>query len=180
MKTMQMLATGVAISVVAYSNFGYAVTVDSTPSKTQVEFVESEDFTDIKNDKVGSSKGEAYILEEIDRVFRESASRKVPDGYTLKIKVRDVDLAGDYEPQPPNWGDIRVLREIYPPRIVFDYELIDANEQVVASGNEALSDNAYRQRIRMAQHSDQAAPYVAELIRNWSSRSLGREVAMLD
>jgi hypothetical protein len=57
--------------------------------------------------------------------------RYVPVGMQLKMKVTDIDLAGGFEPwRGPQFGAIRITREIYPPRISLEFRLIDGSGNV--------------------------------------------------
>ncbi|QHG88468.1 DUF3016 domain-containing protein [Xanthomonas sp. NCPPB 1638] len=76
--------------------------------------------------------------------FRRSAARRLPAGQHLSVTITDIRRAGQYEPwHGPRMQDVRVVREIYPPRLSFHYTLTDANGRVIDQGERKLVDAAF-------------------------------------
>lgn len=73
--------------------------------------------------------------------LRMRAERRLPPGERLDMDITDIQRAGNYEPWlgiPMN--SVRVLREIYPPRMRFTFRRMDGNGQVIAEGERTLTD----------------------------------------
>lgn len=174
MKYLRNIAISTSTAIFALCQFGYALTIDPDASNVQIEFVDSNTFADIQYGKIDSEKGRAIVLGEIRKTFVKETSKHLPIGYKMTVTVNDIDLAGDREPYPPSFGDFRLLKAVYPPRIDFDYAIYDANEQLVASGNSILSDLAYQNNIRMSFELDEIAPWIKDLVRTWAKRDLKR------
>ncbi len=66
--------------------------------------------------------------------------KELPEGKVLNIEVTDVDLAGDVH---RTMSRIRVMTDVYAPRIEFSYQLVDQNKNVLLSGSENLKDRNY-------------------------------------
>jgi hypothetical protein len=120
-------------------------TVQAAPTekqfRTEVVFFERENFTDVRDGNLGTEKGRDNILELLKTYLQERAQAYVPEGSTLSVTIKDVDLAGDFEP----WRglaahDVRIVKEIYVPRIKLAFRLTDANGEVVKQGNRDLRD----------------------------------------
>jgi hypothetical protein len=92
--------------------------------------------------------------------------RYVPAGMQLEIKVTDIDLAGDFEPwRGPQFGAVRIIREIYPPHISLEFRLTDDNGNVVSAGNRKISDSAYQ--ARLVRSPDDYLRYEKAILRDW-------------
>lgn len=106
-----------------------------------VEFVNPENFTDIRDRQFPSKPEENPHLKNLRKHMEKSAARYVGPGQTLLIKFTDIDLAGDLEPHTnPNLLDTRTVKGVYPPRAKLSYVLSDAQGGVVKSGDAELKD----------------------------------------
>jgi hypothetical protein len=56
------------------------------------------------------------------------------------VVITDIDRAGDFEPAMHRMGDVRVVRDLYPPGIALRFTLRDAAGQVLAEGERRLTD----------------------------------------
>jgi len=64
-------------------------------------------------------------------------------------------MAGDFEPwRGPRWDDVRVVKEIYPPRIQLTFRLTDAAGNVLKEGKRDLKDLAFLMKINMSFRDD--------------------------
>ena len=98
--------------------------------------------------------------------MREMGERYVPAGMRLEIKVTDIDLAGDFEPwRGPQFGHVRITRDIYPPRICLEFRLTDGSGGSVSAGKRALRDIAYQQRL--VRPLDDYLRYEKGILRDW-------------
>lgn len=137
------------------------------PSRVEVVFVAPEKFTDARDSYTGSDSGRDAILDQLRDYFAEEAKRFVPEGYKLFVSVTDVDLAGDFEPwRGPRWDDVRIVKDIYPPRINLSFRLTTAAGQVVKEGNRELRDMAFMMRIPVT-FRDDPLRYEKTLLDDW-------------
>ena len=70
----------------------------------------------------------------------------------------------------PRYRDIRIMRDIYPPRISLQYTLKDAS-RIVSEGDARLSDTGYLHNIGLKSDSDPLR-YEKRLIDDWVKRQL--------
>jgi len=97
---------------------------------------------------MGTDKGRDAILAQLKDYIRQRASLYLADGQKLAITVTDVDLAGDFEPtRGTNWEDVRIIREIYPPRVNLSFQVTDADGKVVKEGTRRLVDLAFEMNV---------------------------------
>src|SRR5690606_2539767 len=104
-------------------------------SRVEVSFTQPEKFSDAADGPRGSQIGRDKNLEELQRYIVERASTTLPEGRHLSVTITDVDLAGEIEPwRTGSAHDIRIIKDIYAPRIHLTYKLTDASGAVVKEG----------------------------------------------
>lgn len=115
--------------------------------------------------------------DEMNPYIERLASDVLPKDATLQIVVTDVNLAGEFEPWRIN-QDVRIVRSIYPPSMEFEYKLFNAQDEVIQSGEEKITDLDFDFNIgRRFQSSDQFF-YEKELIAQWVRTELPDIVEM--
>jgi len=152
MKTIPTLlvSVGLLTSVAAMHAAEKTEKTDAKPSPVAVNFFQPEKFTDVRDSMMGSEKGRDAILAELRRFIVQRAESLLPPGHTLSITFLDVDLAGDYEFwRGPNMQDVRIVKDVYPPRFLFRFEIKDDTGQVLKEGERRLTDLAFMQRLTL-------------------------------
>lgn len=137
MKTA-LLAT--ALALLAAGPLAPASAAADAP-RTTVSFDHPEKFTDVKDSDIPTEKGRDAILGQIERFIVQTGDRLMAPGWHLAMNFTDIDLAGDFEPwHGPQWDDVRIVKDIYPPRFKFSYSVTNPAGQVVKQGSENLAD----------------------------------------
>lgn len=111
-------------------------------------------------------------MRTLARELHDAAKSVLPQGHRLDVTLTDVKRAGDYEPWlGPDYDQVRILRDLYPPRIALTYRHSDATGRTVAGGEAVLTDPGYLQAGAGMASSD---PLVHEkrLLREWARRQL--------
>jgi hypothetical protein len=105
-------------------------------------------------------------------------TKHVPPGRRLELRFTDIDLAGDYEPwRGPDFDDIRIMKDIYPPRMKFEFRLLDAKSgAVVREGSERISDMSYLMSAGLLPNHDPLR-YDKNLLTDWVRRELRADSA---
>lgn len=125
-----------------------------TIARANVEFFEPQKFTDVRDSYMGDFDRTTY-LEQIRDHLLEKAKYHVPEGHTLSVTFTDIDMAGDFEPWlGPRWSDVRIVKDIYPPRLDLAFRLTDAEGNVVKQGRRELRDLAFLMKISMSFRDD--------------------------
>ena len=163
MKTKLFLSVvfGVAVG-------GALLAANSTkPAATvTVTFVAPEKFTDVKDSVQESDRERDRVLDVLKAHIEDLARSYVTNGRHLEIKVTDVDLAGDFEPwRGLDFDHIRILKEIYPPRMELEFRLVDADGKVVSEGKRRLQELGYLMTNTLS--TNDPLRFDKEMIRSW-------------
>ena len=126
---------GLAAAALAWATWAAAA------ATVQVEFVKPESFTDAgrRNARVDREENLGAIREHLVK----QAAQRLPADQSLAVSVTDVDLAGSFEPWQRYSGEIRVVKDIYPPRIDLHFRLARADGSVVKEGDRSLRDPGF-------------------------------------
>jgi hypothetical protein len=133
-----------------------------------VSFLNPEKFTDIG--PYGDEREAAQNRSEIARHIERLAARKLPADQVLELAVVDVDLAGNFEPWHFWARDVRVMRTVTWPSIKLRY-VLKQGEQVLAGGEETVSDMAYLDHINSYPSSDPLR-YDKRMLDRWFQQRL--------
>jgi hypothetical protein len=155
------------------SGAAYAANADKSVSPVQVTFQAPENFTDVREDYTGSDRGRDAILEQLKDHLVAQAAKYLAAGQRLQITVNDVDLAGDFEPwRGMNFQDVRVVKDIYPPRVSLDFKLLDAEGKVISEGKRQLRDLSFQMTVALP--SSDPLRYDKEMLSNWLRQEFKR------
>ena len=139
------------------------------PSRVDVVFFEREKFTDVKDSFSGSDKGRDATLDQLKEYLETRGVRGLLPGQKLAITITDVDLAGEFEPwRGGQWSDVRIVKDIYPPRIALAFRLTDADGAVVKEGKRELRDMAFMMKLTMG-FRDDPLRHEKSLLDDWLS-----------
>jgi hypothetical protein len=146
--------------------FAIPATPARTVARAEVVFFEPEKFTDVRDSYMGDYTRTTY-LDQIRDHLLEQAKYYVPEGHMLSVTITDIDMAGDFEPwRGPRFDDIRIVKDIYPPRITLNFRLTDAEGNVVKQGKRDLRDLAFMMKITMS-FRDDAVRHEKALLDDW-------------
>lgn len=144
-----------------------------TSSRAEVTFSDPDKFTDASEGPRGSDIRRDVVLDEIKSYIQDRANRFVPEGQKLSVTITDIDLAGEVEPWRTRSQDVRIVKEIYMPRIDLNFKLTDSSGAVIKEGQRHLSDMNFMQKLNPIDRND---PRVHEkaLIDDWLRREFGK------
>lgn len=123
-------------------------------ARIQVAFLEPQNFTDFRDSDMGYSPRNGYA-EDLRERLAWLSRYYVPVGHKLEVTFTDIDMAGDFEPwRGPAWSDVRIVKEIYAPRIVLSFRLTDAAGNIVKEGKRELKDSAFWMKVNPVAQQD--------------------------
>ncbi len=166
-KTLIMFSTAMLFSV--------AATAATGPAEVKLTWQNPEKYTDIRP---GTGTKKAYqqkVIKAFDKMWAEFAE-KLPAGYKFEVVITDLDLAGDVEPMYSGAGrtmnDIRVVKDIYFPKMNLDYVLYDANNVEVAKGTAVkIKDMGFMQSGSLG-HNSREFGYEQHMLEKWFEKEV--------
>lgn len=158
----------------AAAGMAVAAAPDKPVPAIEVTFVDAEKFTDAKDSDLGSDRGREAVLDQLKDHLVSHGAKYLAKGQRLQITVTDVDLAGDFEPwRGINFHDIRIVKDIYPPRVDLEFKLIDADGKVVSEGKRQLRDIGYL--MSMAMPTSDPLRYDKQMLNDWLRQEFKRK-----
>ena len=124
-----------------------------------VDYLQPDNFTDVSSGMRGD------YLDEIKRHVQQRAGAYVPQGQRLAVTITDVDMAGRIEPWQNSQANVRIVRDVYPPRIALTFKLADADGAVLKQGGRELRDLTFMQNT--AANRSGSLRYEKTLLDNW-------------
>ncbi len=141
-------------------------------ASVKINFDDPENFSDLEYEGYYSED----LLERFEKAVRDAlkpeVSENLPKGDQLQVTFLDIDLAGEYEPWRINSTDVRIMRDIYPPRLKFEYRVRNADDEVVAQGTAQLTDLNYLWNVPQTLWNSDTFYHERELLEDWASRKL--------
>jgi hypothetical protein len=136
-------------------------------SQVDVTYVSPENFSDFKDSSVTTPKGREYLQNELTGQIRKFAKERLAANTHLEVRFTDINLAGEYEPQRgPRFNDVRIMKEIYPPRMELEFRLVGADGKVIREGKRHLIDTSYQSNSSATFDSDPLR-YDKALLTQW-------------
>lgn len=143
--------------------------LSAAAATVQVEYVKPESFADAGRGYVPKERDDN--LEMLRRHLVEQADRRLARDQSLAVSVTDLDLAGDYPHRGAN--EVRVVKEIYPPRIELRFRLTAADGKVVKEGTRSLRDTGFL-ITRGTRYENDGLRYEKTLLDRWLDEEFGR------
>ncbi|SEM08207.1 Protein of unknown function [Pseudoxanthomonas sp. GM95] len=138
-----------------------------------VSWTDPAQFSDIRNSTNRWEAQRGNWVYDLAAYMRKEATKDLQPGQTLDVRFTDMDRAGEYEPwHGPSADHIRIMKDIYPPRMTFDYTLRDADGRVVDEGQRKLTDMSYLMGAR-PMDSDPLR-FEKRMIDDWTHRELNK------
>lgn len=96
----------------------FMVPLATAAASVEVVFKDPEKFSDASLDSPGYERGaDPYVMKELRSYIQKLGERYLPPGQQLQIEIRNIDLAGRYEPWRPDAYEVRFMRDITWPSI---------------------------------------------------------------
>jgi Protein of unknown function (DUF3016) len=131
-------------------------------------------FSELRGSGNRSEAERGDWVTDIARYLRQRAEKKLPSDERLEVTITDIRRAGNFEPwRGIEYRDVRILRELYWPRIAIEFKRTRADGSVVAEGQRVLSDPSYLGSASFAGEGDPLR-YEKALIDRWVRRELVR------
>lgn len=137
-------------------------------SVVSIKWLNQDKYTDVRPSNESKSRFKKRVFSELTEQFEKSAAKTFPEGYHLKIDMLNVDLAGDIDYFfSPSHQAVRVIKEIYSPKLTFNYQLLDGNGTVIKAGEEKVRDMGFMNSSVPLRHRNSEFSYEKRLIDKW-------------
>lgn len=154
------------VGLVGLALTSFAAQAAQPPDNVSVHYRDPAHFTEAKHSFGVNAIDANDYLKPLKAYIATRASRILAPGQRLDIEVTDVDRAGEYEPwRGPNFNNVRIVKDIYPPRIDLDFTLYGADGKVLRSGSRSLRDLGFLGRVSTTDQD--TLRYEKDLIDRW-------------
>ena len=159
-----MKTTSTLLIIAAMAAGSILNAAEANHSAVSVKFNESDKFTDAASHFNGGT--DKYYLQSLTAHLQKVADRALAPGQKLEVTITDIDLAGDFIPGNPSTQDIRIIKDIYIPRMVLSFRLLDADGKVIKEGERRLTDLNFMSNLGIIDR-DQPLFYDKALLTEW-------------
>ena len=172
MKLKFLFIVGLITALAACSNSNQTMISNPVTESGVVKITwhDPQKYTDIDAAGELQSRFEQKVFATLTADLNKQASKVLKANEKLVLMVTNVDLAGDVR---PTFGevsnDIRVVKDIYPPRIAFSYKVMK-DSRVVLSGDEKLQDMFFMSGIQPL--VQRPYMYEASLLTHWFNKKI--------
>lgn len=136
-----------------------------------VKFVDTDNFTDFTDSYSFPDRGRGTFIKELTAFIQRKATARLAPGQSLEVVITDVDMAGEFEPwRGPNAMDVRIVKDLYPPRINLSFRIVGASGAVIAEGDRKLRDLGFMYTVRPTDQDP--LRYEKDLLDRWLAREL--------
>lgn len=175
MKAQFLLLAGVL-------NYGVASAADEVKTAPVTEdgvvtivWQNPQNFRDIKSSGELQSRYEKRLFETLTTNINKEAVKLLKPTQKLELIVTDVDLAGDMRPTfGASANDLRVVKDIYPPRMTFSYQVFD-NGYLIIAGDERLSDIGFLTGI--PPQNGRSFIYETQMLTDWLAKTIAPKLS---
>lgn len=139
----------------------------------KLSFDAVEDFRDFSVSGLTEERTLPLFEAEVMDTLSSAATKYLAEDETLVLHFTDIDMAGDIQPWRNRLNaDIRYVEQIYPPRLSFTYEILDAQGTVVSSGEESIADLSFMMHVLAPMQSRQNNFfYESTILRDWMRKN---------
>lgn len=131
-----------------------------------VTMVNPDQFAEIRQNRNYGDVRDGAWLDQLQKHVVKSAGKRLPAGQTLDVRITDIKRAGDFEPwRGPNFTDVRIVKDIYSPRISLNYTLRSVDGSIISEGDKSLRDPAFLSRSPRL--GDDRLRYEKRLLDDW-------------
>lgn len=123
------------------------VALHADAARVHVDWINPADFSDLRQSMcVTDSKPDEW-LGDLATYVQHRAEKWMAAGQHLQVTFTDVMRAGVCEPwHGPRWDEVRIVKDIYPPRMDLHYVLTNADGTIVRKGDAKLRDLSFLHR----------------------------------
>lgn len=131
-------------------------------AQVEVKWTNPDKYTDIKAGEGHRKKFQEQTFKTLEEHLAKMAEM-LPEQQKLLIDVTNLDLAGDVN---YTMKRIRIIKDIFTPRMKFSYQLLNADNTVVKSEDVSLNDMGFMMSNSLKYRS-KSLSYEKEMLDDW-------------
>jgi len=138
--------------------------VPATKAATsEIKWTNPDDYRDIYPGEEHRKHFRERTFKALEKHFSILA-KQLPQGQLLKVEVTDIDLAGDVH--HGGIRQIRLVKEIYFPKMKFSYQVVDVKNNELSAGQVDLKDMSFMMGSNLKYRNDSLG-YEKKMLDNW-------------
>ena len=119
-------------------------------AQIEIKLMEPESFRDFSLSGMRAHHTGLVFEGEVVRDLDRLVARTIGEGNRLVLEFTDIDMAGEIQPWRSSENrNIRYMESHYPPRLNFNFQVLDGSGAILAQGSEELRSSTYLGRVRM-------------------------------
>ncbi|WP_085298811.1 DUF3016 domain-containing protein [Cognaticolwellia mytili] len=142
----------------------------------EVKWTNSDKYSDIDAGEEHRKHFKERTFKSFEKHFAKLAAR-LPENQKLALDITNIDLAGDVRHGGIN--RIRVVKDIYFPRMKFTYQLLNADNIVVKSEEVSLKDMGFLIHNGL-KYRNQSLGYEKKMLDDWFKNAFLMDQALTD
>ena len=136
-----------------------------------VRYDRPETFTETRELRAfAPSEVNSGYLDTLKSYIQARAAKVLQPAQTLDIVITDIDRAGSYLPSIGAVQPVRVVKDVYPPRISLHFRLLDGQGHVLREGERKLTNLGFMQSTAGGVASSDPLRYEKALINRWLAK----------
>ena len=138
-----------------------------------VQWTDPAEFSDLRfsHNRWEAERGN-WVVKLADHL-QQRATARLPDGQQMDVTITDIQRAGSFEPWlGPDYSHVRMMRDIYPPRMTLQVRITDQDGQVLSEGEYKLSDMNYLHSAPATLNRSDPLRHEKRMIDDWVRRKL--------
>ena len=136
-------------------------------AEVEVNWLKPEKYTDVKAGQGHRKRFKERTFKAFEQHFKTLA-KALPEQQKLVVNVTNVDLAGDVN---FNIKRIRVVKDIFIPRMAFNYQLLDAEGAVIKSEEVSLKDMGFLMHNPSLRYRSKPLLYEKAMLDKWFNKT---------
>ena len=138
-----------------------------------VRWTDPAEFSDLRSSGNRWEAARGNWVVTLAEHLQQRAAARLPDGQHMDITITDIQRAGSFEPWlSPDLSHVRMMRDIYPPRMALDVRITGQDGQVLSEGQYRLSDMNYLHSAPPTVNSSDPLRHEKRMIDGWVRREL--------
>lgn len=149
-------------------------TMTDTAARVAVTYANPQNFAENRDFGPQDRFDDSNYLKPLKAHLIKRATRMLPAGDRLDVTITDIKLAGAYEPwRGLGLNNVRIMRDVYPPRIDLTFKLLDADGAILRQGSRKLRNISYLNSGLAAPGNTDPLRYDKALLSDWLRRGPG-------